>query len=289
MTISSFSAHLEFSRISQITSVLLSLSWLAGCSPGLESSIAQVSRHAVEIVDVGEGEATVVFEAGWGNDWTPWDSVAAEVAVHTRVFAYSRPGYGRSEWYEQPRDVTHIVDNLREILVAQSVAPPYVLVGHSFGGAYMELYAKAHPEEVAGLVLIDPRHRSFSAVCTGAGFEGCVVPDALLATLPPFQVDEYIAYQHVAEEIGPLGAFGTYPVRVLTATEHGFVPEVEHLWQAMLGDLANEAVDGVQDIFQGAGHNLQLERPHEVAEVILSLVQIAETDDVGSQLSEELP
>jgi pimeloyl-ACP methyl ester carboxylesterase len=61
------------------------------------------------------------------------------------------------------------VEELRALLAAQGVAPPYVLVGHSFGGAYQELFAKTYPAEVAGLVLVDPRHRDYSAACEGAG------------------------------------------------------------------------------------------------------------------------
>jgi len=69
-----------------------------------------------------------------------------------------------------------------------------------------------------------------------------------------------------------LGAFGSYPVRVLTATVHGFTPELEALWESMLGSLADEAADGDQQLFVGAGHFLQVERAHEVAQVILSLL-----------------
>jgi pimeloyl-ACP methyl ester carboxylesterase len=59
---------------------------------------------------------------------------------------------------------------------------------------------------------------------------------------------------------------------VLTATAHGFGPEVEQLWQSLLGSLAGEADDGEQRVFEGAGHYLQLERSDEVAAVIRSLV-----------------
>ena len=52
--------------------------------------------------------------------------------------------------------------------------------------------------------------------------------------------------------------------------------EVEALWESMLGSLAGEAADGEQHTFAGAGHYLQLERAHEVAEVILGIVAAAE-------------
>jgi pimeloyl-ACP methyl ester carboxylesterase len=235
-----------------------------------------VSERAVELVEYGAGDTTVVFESGLGNDWTSWDMVASEVAAQARVFAYSRPGYGHSDPTPAPRDAAHIVEDLRTLLAARGIAPPYVLVGHSFGGAYMELFAKAHPEEVMGVVLVDPRHRDFTTACEEDGLEGCVPPASVVASFPQVQIDEFDAFAHTSDEIRAFGAFGMYPVRVLTATSHGFTPEVEALWESMLGSLADEATDGEQSFFAGAGHLLQVEKPHEVAQVILSLIPAPE-------------
>ena len=237
---------------------------------------AAVPELAVEVVERGAGDTTVVFESGLGNDWTAWDTVADEVAEKARVFAYSRPGYGTSDPTTAPRDATHIVEALRALLVARGYAPPYLLVGHSFGGAYMELFAKAYPEEVVGVVLVDPRHRDFATACEQAGLEGCVVPADVVATLPQVQIDEIADFAHSADQIRAAGSFGPYPVRVLTATVHGFAPEVESLWESLLGSLADEAHDGEQSFFVGAGHVLQVERPHEVAQAIVSLIPAPE-------------
>ncbi len=253
-------------------SLLLSLRALAGCGTSPDPTPNLLSDHAIEVVEYGEGDTTVVFESGLGNDWTPWDEVASEVATQARTVAYSRPGYGHSEPSPAPRDAAHIVDDLRALLAGRGLAPPYVLVGHSFGGAYMELFAKAHPEEVIGVVLVDPRHRDFTTSCESAGLEGCTLPASVVASLPQVQIDEFEAFARASEEIDAVGVFGGYPVRVLTATAHGFAPELEGLWQSMLASLADEAVDGDQSLFVGAGHFLQVERAHEVAEVILSLL-----------------
>jgi pimeloyl-ACP methyl ester carboxylesterase len=136
----------------------------------------------------------------------------------------------------------------------------------------MELFAKAHPEEVAGVVLVDPRHRDFSHACEQAGLEGCSIPEAVLRTLPEVQAHEVTEYAHLSSEIDELGAFGPYPVRVLSGTTHGFSPEVESLWESLLGSLAHEAEHGELSVFAGAGHYLQLERSDAVAQVILDLL-----------------
>jgi len=251
---------------------LLAVAALSGCGTNLTPTIVDVSGHAVEVVEAGAGDATVVFESGWGNDWTPWDDVASEVAAEARVFAYSRPGYGDSDPSTEPRDANHIVENLRTLLTARGFAPPYVLVGHSFGGAYMELYAKAHPEEVSGLVLVDTRHRDFTIACQNAGLEGCSVPASVVASLSKVERDEFKAFASTSDEIHTAGTFGSYPVRVLTATDHGLESKAETLWVSMHRSLADEAADGEQTVFTGADHNLETERAHEVAQVIRSLV-----------------
>jgi pimeloyl-ACP methyl ester carboxylesterase len=134
------------------------------------------SDLGAEVYEAGVGEATVVFDSGFGNDWTPWQQVVDEVATEARVFAYSRPGDGRSEPSDAPREAIHLVEALRALFEVRGYAPPYFLVGHSFGGTYMELFAKAYPEEVAGLVLVDPRHRDFTTACEDAGFSGRSIP-----------------------------------------------------------------------------------------------------------------
>lgn len=98
----------------------------------------------------------VVFEAGAGDGLETWVAVFPEVAKFTTAFAYSRRGYGVGVPVLVHRDGTSIVAELRALLAAQQLEPPYILVGHSLGGLYMQLFAKLHPNEVAGVVLVDP-------------------------------------------------------------------------------------------------------------------------------------
>lgn len=273
---------LRSSRLSRFFQTTLALSALAGapaCSssdtgpePTTQPPAPEAAERVVEVVEYGAGDTTVVFESGLGSDWSPWKRVLDDVAVKARVVAYSRPGYGDSEPSSDPRDATHIVEDLRGLLVARGYAPPYLLVGHSFGGAYMELFAKAHPTDVLGVVLVDPRHRDFTEACVATGFDGCLPAESVVATLPQVQQDELAGFAHVSEQIAAAGPFAAYPVRVLTATVHGFPEEVESVWQSQHTTLAAEALNGQQLVFAGATHLLPLAKPHEVAEVILSLV-----------------
>ena len=251
---------------------LLASVLLSACSTQLTPTTAHIAGHDIVVVEAGSGDATVVFEAGFGDDWSGWDATAAAVAVEARVFAYSRPGYGASDATSAPRDPARIVEDLRALLEARGYAPPYVLVGHSFGGTYMELFAKAYPEEVAALVLVDPRHRDFTAACAEAELSGCTIPESAVATLPAVQRAEFAGFALASDQIAAAGDFGAYPVRVLTGTSHGFTRTVEDLWVSMLGELANEASDGEQVVYQGTGHYPQLSRTDDVVEVILSVL-----------------
>ncbi|MEZ4328229.1 MAG: alpha/beta hydrolase [Polyangiales bacterium] len=252
--------------------VLLASLPLTACATQLSPTVAHVDGREVEVVEAGSGEATVVFEAGFGNDWSPWDAAASEVALEARVFAYSRPGYGASESTDTPRDPAHIVEDLRALLAARGYSPHYVLVGHSFGGTYVELFAKSYPDEVAALVLVDARHRDFTAACAEAGLSGCALPDSAGASLRGVERDEYAGFALAADQIAAAGGFGDHPVRVLTGTSHGFSQPVEALWVSMLGALAGEAEEGEQVVYQGAGHYLQLGHTAEVVEVVLSVL-----------------
>jgi pimeloyl-ACP methyl ester carboxylesterase len=98
---------------------------------------------------------TLVFEAGSRATIDKWGKVLEGARRDATVFAYNRPGYGNSEAASTPRDGRTVVEELRQLLRQKGLKPPYVLVGHSLGGLYMQLFARAYPDEVKGLVLVD--------------------------------------------------------------------------------------------------------------------------------------
>jgi len=253
---------------------VLGMVLLAACGSKVPAQVETVDGRQVETATAGSGgAATVVFEAGLGDDWTPWDQVADEVAQHARVFAYSRPGYGASGPPTTPRNPAQIVEELRALLAHEGYAPPYLLVGHSMGGTYMELFARSHPDEVVGVVLVDPRHRDFLEVCEAAGLDQCGIPESLLVTQAPAVIAEYHDFTAASAEIEAAGRFGDYPVRVLTATVHPVSPAREELWESMLASLAAEAADGEQIIVEGSSHYIQLDRPDVVVNTILAQLE----------------
>jgi len=116
-----------------------------------------VEGHKLETLTIRNpaAKATVVFENGSRATLAGWDKVLDGVKGSATVFAYNRPGYANSEATSAPRDGATIVEQLRATLRRKGLQPPYVLVGHSLGGLYMQLFARRYPEEVQGLVLVD--------------------------------------------------------------------------------------------------------------------------------------
>jgi pimeloyl-ACP methyl ester carboxylesterase len=116
----------------------------------------------------GRGSPTVVLIGGLrasAEDWSISDkskpTVFAEVGKFTRVCACDRPGTpvgekpSRSDSVPQPTTAKDAVADLHALLRAAGEPGPYVLVGHSYGGLIVRLYASTYPEDVAGLVLVD--------------------------------------------------------------------------------------------------------------------------------------
>jgi pimeloyl-ACP methyl ester carboxylesterase len=117
--------------------------------------MVDVGGYSLHINCVGQGSPTVVLDGGSGETSAQWVRVQREVSDTTRVCAYDRAGMGWSETGPEPRDAKQISSELHTLLSKAGIEGPYVLVGHSFGGMYMQTYAARYPDEVAGVALVD--------------------------------------------------------------------------------------------------------------------------------------
>lgn len=110
----------------------------------------------INLFCMGSGSRTILFDAG-GSDWSViWALVQPEVARTTRACAYDRAGLGYSDPAVLPRSPVAIAQDLHALIRAADLPRPLILVGHSLGGFNVKLYAALYPEDVAGMVLVDP-------------------------------------------------------------------------------------------------------------------------------------
>ncbi len=259
-------------RSLRIAASILGACLLGSCASLPGATVHSVAGKRVEFVVAGQGTPAVVFESGLGGtvDW--WAKVVPEVATFDTGFAYNRPGYGHSDRASTPRDGDHIVDELRGVLREQGINPPYVLVGHSLGGLYMQLYARRYPQEVAALVLVDSTHpQQFS----GAGApENWPAWFRLLFGLATSDVakQEFDLAPATGQVMLALPPFEGKPVIVLSA--------LEPIWEA--SDLARDANakrrdiallhPGSQQVWVDSGHGIPLEKPEAVIAAIRDVV-----------------
>ena len=118
--------------------------------------LIKVGGTKLHVRKEGQGKPVVVLESGIGASSLSWAVVQSRIASFTTTISYDRAGLGWSEPCRATRSVPAMVNELRSLLSQANELPPYIFVGHSFGGLLVRAYASLYPQEVAGLVLVDP-------------------------------------------------------------------------------------------------------------------------------------
>lgn len=118
--------------------------------------LVDLGTHRLHLTCAGQGAPSVIFDAALGGSSLSWSLVQPAVARYTRACVYDRAGFGWSDAGPLPRTAGRIANELHALLQRANVPPPYLLVGHSFGGLVTRLFTIAHRHDVAGLVLIEP-------------------------------------------------------------------------------------------------------------------------------------
>jgi len=142
--------------------ILLVLILALNC-PGLagQERYVEIEGQKFRIKEFGNGNRTVIFESGMSDSLEVWGAIPDSVATFARVFLYDRADIGKSDTSRQERSVPNMVKELRSILEREHIDPPYVLVGHSLGGLITRYFSSQYPDEVKGLLLLDPSPESF--------------------------------------------------------------------------------------------------------------------------------
>jgi pimeloyl-ACP methyl ester carboxylesterase len=116
----------------------------------------QVNEHQMHLWCEGQGEPTVVLDAGAGMFSSGWRWVIPEISLVTRVCAFDRSGLGWSEPALPPYDGISAADELNELLRQANIQKPFIYVGHSLGGNLGMIYHHQYPNDLSALVMLEP-------------------------------------------------------------------------------------------------------------------------------------
>jgi pimeloyl-ACP methyl ester carboxylesterase len=278
-----------------------------------------VGGHSLYLRCSGSGSPTVILEPGAGGTSSDFGWIEPVVARDTRVCVYDRAGRGWSEPADAPQDAKQIATDLHTLLDRGDVPGPFVLAGHSFGGLYALTFAALHPDEVAGMVLVDstaPASTATPAPATpgesdaddlsghisallsstarlgvsrllGQTDYGSLPPRsrdearASVATASHLQstVDEYVLANASAKQAAALADFAGKPLVVLTA---GIGSRAG--WMTDQDHLASLSTNSAHRVIDGAVHAALLHDEQYAAQTSQAILDVISAVRNGTQL-----
>ena len=290
--------------IMRTLAVLFAACWaLASCvrvSSPPSDQMVNIGSHRLQIHLEGTGTPTVVIDAGLADQLEKLSPLQERIARVTRVITYNRAGYGQSEPGPLPRHSGREAEELKALLEKASVPGPYVLVGHSLGALNMQVFASRYPEDVAGMVLLDPPPRSFilgqdyrdlGVMAEQMTAEWQAIADSTAKSADAQEKAKSAFFQMIASEhremfgetarlIGSVSTFGDTPLVVLAAGKPNpafgkVAEEFQRYWVEQSRALTDKSTHGKFILAEGASHYLYLDAPELVAESVLSVVREA--------------
>lgn len=224
---------------------------------------------------VGAGTSTVLLIAGWGDGGDEWGGVEPALSERARVCSYARFGTGTSDPQSEAQTFATQAKDLHALLSAAGEPGPYVVAGHSFGGAEAVTFASMYRDAVAGLMLLDASPTGWPAtVCTVPAWAGgCAVMRE--PTVDPERLDVFPAFEQVAT----ITSLGDLPVTVVTAahrTDPGPSPaefaRLDSVWAAGMDRWANLSSVSRLVTVEDTGHHIEVDRPEVVVEELLEII-----------------
>jgi pimeloyl-ACP methyl ester carboxylesterase len=226
-------------------------------------------HHQVHIE--GSGPRTVVFESGFGDTLDVWNLIQPRVTDHcVRTFSYTRAGYVGSDAPDSVRDAKTIVAELRSELHRHNVSPPYVLVGHSLGGLYMQYFARNFATEVAGLVLIDSTHWQQGMKLDATANTPYQARTAVTLYMPLIMRHELSDSAAAGVEVNSSPKATIIPTIVLSSTRVPAGESAEQRAEAVTlqDDIAADFTGSDHTFVADAGHYIQRDQPAVVIDAI---------------------
>lgn len=257
----------SFARVRAIGTLAIAVV-ATGCATPLPPG--QLEHHVA-----GAGTPVVVFQSGLGDGLGVWGAVQAGLPKDITSIAFSRAGYGRSASDDGERSPCAAAEEMRSGLRQAGLAPPYVLVGHSLGGLYQFAFARLHPDEVAGIVLVEPTHPGhWTRLQQDVPAMAMVLRTARLAAFSATMRREFDDQQRCLARLEPLPS-PRVPTRVLVRGR--FVPPEAGAFERMMRELwrgwPTLVHIGAVAPVEGSGHYIQKDRPAVVVDAIMAVAR----------------
>ena len=238
---------------------------------------------------VGSGSPTVVLDAGFPGDSTGWHDVQPQLGRTTRTCAYDRAGLGNSVAQPGVHDARDELSDLQRLLDHAHLDAPYVLVGHSYGGLLARLFARAHPREVAGVVLVDAVGRDQIRRTLAVWPRGELPALRRTIARPVRQGVDLRSSVTLGSRVTSLG---DTPLIVVTAGRHAdwenapprLARALDRLWTTMQDELAALSPDHVHVVAVRSDHFVQSQRYGQPADVIRAVRAVVRAARDGAPL-----
>lgn len=251
--------------------------------PMAKNSIIELSNVVFEyILHNSQGAAhNLVFLNGYRTDFRSWFRLYDCLCEEANMLFYNRLGIGKSSKPAQAQDGMVVLDDLRELLAKLEFKPPYVLVAHSLGGIFADLFCRSSPEQVSGLVLVDTPHPDEIPV-----MKAYKIPLLLRLINAVLQLSDRFRgrYLHSEDEqifktlemIAAAGDFPNIPVAVISGTHKMFLQpqyfyEVHQSFQTKLLQLSPRSK---RYLCEKSSHFPQISEPAVVYNVIKQTLQL---------------
>ncbi len=238
----------------------------------------KAGEHQLRLSIQGTGSPTVILESFGPAGLETWNRIQPAIARFTRVVSYDHAGYWASEPGPKPRDATQIAQELRVALRTADLPPPYLLVGYSFGGPYIRVFAGRHPAEVAGLVFVDPTQESFMALLTNR------FPEMNVVTEEQYREQSEWGRQWPSMNQARQARLPEVPITLITGAQtHDLLSRhLLPLWQAEHARWLSQFPQAQHLVTTNSGHGVVFTEPELIIEAVREMVGQARDGGAGA-------